>query len=85
MHQEHLDNQSFFHRFYSEPKLCIVKHMEQYLSGRSELFHRCHCQVFCKKVVLKNFAKFTGKDLCWSLFLNKDADLRLAALVKKRL
>ena len=24
--------------------------------------------VFCKKVVLKNFAKFTGKHLCQSLF-----------------
>ena len=25
-------------------------------------------EVFCKKGVLKNFAIFTGKDLCWSLF-----------------
>ena len=29
--------------------------------------------MFCKKVVLKNFAKFTGKHLCWSLFFNKVA------------
>ena len=28
-------------------------------------------EVFCKKVVLKNFAKFTGKYLCRSLFFNK--------------
>ena len=28
-------------------------------------------EVFCKKGVLKNFAIFTGKDLCWSLFLIK--------------
>ena len=28
-------------------------------------------EVFCKKVVLKNFAKFTGKRLCQSLFFNK--------------
>ena len=27
--------------------------------------------VFCKKVVLRNFAKFTGKHLCQSLFLLK--------------
>ena len=27
--------------------------------------------VFYKKGVLKNFANFTGKDLCWSLFLIK--------------
>ena len=25
-------------------------------------------EVFCRKSVLKNFAKFTGKHLCWSLF-----------------
>ena len=25
-------------------------------------------EVFCKKAVLKNFAKFTWKHLCWSLF-----------------
>ena len=27
--------------------------------------------VFCKKAALKNFAIFTGKHLCWSLFLIK--------------
>ena len=28
-------------------------------------------EVFCKKGVLRNFAKFTGKHLCQSLFYNK--------------
>ena len=28
-------------------------------------------EVFCKKVILKNFAKFKGKQLCKSLFLIK--------------
>ena len=28
-------------------------------------------EVFYKKGVLKDFAKFTGKHLCWSLFLIK--------------
>ena len=28
-------------------------------------------EMFCKKGVLKNFAKFTGKHLCQSLFFNK--------------
>ena len=38
--------------------------------------------MFCKKVVLRNFAKLTEKDLCQSLFLNKVAGLpRLAASV----
>ena len=39
-------------------------------------------KVFCKKDVLKNFAKFTGKHVCQSLFLNKVADLRPATLLK---
>ena len=38
--------------------------------------------VFCKKDVLRNFTKFTGKDLCQSLFF---AGLRPAILLKKRL
>ena len=31
--------------------------------------------VFCKKGVLRNFTKFTGKHLCQSLFFNKVAGL----------
>ena len=42
-------------------------------------------EVFCKKGVLRNFAKFTGKRLCQSLFFNKVAGLRPATLLKKRL
>ena len=38
-----------------------------------------------KKGALKNFAKFTGKQLRQSLFLNKIAGLRPATLLKKRL
>ena len=30
-----------------------------------------------KKAALKNFAIFTGKHLCWSLFLLKPEDLQL--------
>ena len=32
-------------------------------------------EVFCEKCVLRNFAKFTGKHLCRSLFFNKVARL----------
>ena len=32
-------------------------------------------EVFCKKGVLRNFAKLTEKDLCQSLFFNKVAGL----------
>ena len=41
--------------------------------------------VFCKKSVLRNFTKFTGKHLCQSLFFNKVAGLKSATLLKKRL
>ena len=37
-------------------------------------------EVFLKKCVLKNFTKFTGKRLCWSLFFIKTAGLRPATL-----
>ena len=40
-------------------------------------------EVFCEKGVLRNFAKFTGKQLCQSLFLNKVAGMRYATLLKK--
>ena len=42
-------------------------------------------QVFCKKGVLRNLIKFTGKHLYRSLFFNKVAGLRSAILFKKRL
>ena len=42
-------------------------------------------EVFGKKGALRNFAKFTGKHLCQSLFFNKVAGLRPATLLKKRL
>ena len=40
-------------------------------------------EVFCKKSVVKDFAKFTKKHLCQSLLFNKVAGLR--PLLKKRL
>ena len=48
-------------------------------------FRSSRAEVFCKKSVLRNFAKFTGKHLCKSLFFDKVAGLRLATLLKKRL
>ena len=44
-------------------------------------------EVFCNKDVLRNFAKFTGKPLCQSPFLNKVAGLRpdACSFIKKRL
>ena len=42
-------------------------------------------EVFCKKGVLRNFAKLTEKHVCQSLFFNKVAGLTPATLLKMRL
>ena len=39
-------------------------------------FQKLPSEVFCKKGVLRNFAKFTGKHLCQGLFFKKVAGLR---------
>ena len=49
------------------------------------LFRSSHQRCSIKKIVLKNFTKFTGKHLCQSIFFNKVADLRPATLSKRRL
>ena len=49
------------------------------------IFRSSRPEVFCKKGVLKSFAKFTEKHLCKSLFLNKVADQWPATLFKKEL
>ena len=41
--------------------------------------------VLCKKSVLRNFTKFTGKHMCQSFFFNNVAHHRPATLLKKRL
>ena len=51
---------------YNHQKSTLLRSINR--SSRSE--------VFCKKSALRNFAKFTGKHLCQSLFFNKIAGLR---------
>ena len=38
------------------------------------IYRSCLPDLFCKKGVLGNFAKFTGKHLCQRLYFNKVAD-----------
>ena len=40
------------------------------------MYRRSRQEVFCKKGVLRNFAKSTGKHLFQSIFFNEVADLR---------
>ena len=53
----------------------VCKDPNGYRSSRPE--------VFCKKSVLRNFAKFTGKHLCMSLFFNKVAGLQACNFILK--
>ena len=47
--------------------------------GNYEIMYRSsHQRCSMKKGVLRDFTKFTGKDLCQSLFFNKVAGLTLA-------
>ena len=66
VHQEH-SHALFFHLFVS-PSL------------KKKLKLQSRLEVFCKKYVLKNLTKFTGKHLCQSLFFNKVAGLRLVRI-----
>ena len=53
----------------------VCKDPSDYRSSRPD--------VFCKKGVLKNFVKFTGKHLCQALFFSKVAGLRPVQLYQK--
>ena len=64
---------------------CCFKSLKQCFR-RISFNCRSSCpEVFCRKGVLRNFAKFTGKHLFQSLFSNKSAGFRPATLLIKRL
>ena len=63
--------------FYIIHKQFYIKHYTIFLYNASfTLYRSSHPEVFCKKDVLRNFAKFTEKHLCQRLFFNKVAGLR---------
>ena len=63
-----------------------VSHILQLISRafRRVKYRSSTPEVFCKEGTLRNFAKFTIKHLCHSLFFNKVAGVRPATLLKKR-
>ena len=63
-----------------------VSHILQLISRafRRVKYRSSTPEVFCKEGALRNFAKFTIKHLCHSLFFNKVAGVRPATLLKKR-
>ena len=68
----------------TDEKLRVMK-LKKWIASSVPEFRSSRPEVFCKKGVPKNFAKFTGKHLCQSLFFNKVAGLGAANLLKKRL
>ena len=56
-----------------------------YVKEASIIYRSFFPELFCKKGVLKNYAKFTGKHLCQSLFFKKVGGLMPSTLSKKRL
>ena len=47
-----------------------------------KIFRNSRREVFCKNGVLRNFAKFTGKHLCQTLFFNKVDFIKKMALAQ---
>ena len=59
----------------------VKTHVLLYFYNETRSSHQ-RCSI---KAVLKNFAIFTRKHLCWNLFFNKVAGLQACNFIKKRL
>ena len=49
-----------------------ISNKSKYFSDKSRASHR---RCYVEKAVLKNFANFTGKQLCWGLFLRTASEI----------
>ena len=63
----------------------VFLYFPRVLSVLVEFVRSSRAEVFFKKGDLRNLAKFTGKHLCQSRFLNIVAGLRPTTLLKKKL
>ena len=61
----------------------IPRSQREVMKNHQAQIRSSHQRCSMKKIVLRNFSKFTGKHLCQSLFLNEVAGLRPATLLKK--
>ena len=82
-------NYQYFHvaHYYLHYSRSYFEEIEEFLvtlSGKHKLYGRrvrtSRPEVFCKKGVLRNLAKFKRKHLCQDLFFNKVAGLKLEQL-----
>ena len=55
----------------------IISEHRNSFNGKLKKFKSSRQEVFCKKSVLRNYAKFTGKHLWQSLFFNKASGLKV--------
>ena len=64
---------AMLHRNQSIDLKCSLVSMSFKLAycGLNKIYWKQPPELFCSKFVLKNFAKFRGKHLCWRLFFNK--------------
>ena len=80
--QQYLFGLCGYYRNINIASFCFVK--IYVVNIRFEL-RSSHPEVFYKKAVFRNFAIFTGKHLCWSLFFKKLAFCQACNFTKKRL
>ena len=67
---------TFFFFFFSGKQL-IGSYEQDLLFKNQQRFGSRHRRYFITEGVVRNFAKFTGKDMCQSVFFNKVAGLSL--------
>ena len=76
-------------KYFSSLLYSICKGLYSYFSSETQKkmcpIRSSHRRCSVKKDVLRNFAKFTGKHLCQSLFFNKVAGLRPEKCFRKML
>ena len=68
----------------TENVFCLTKKMKVTPLERCSLYRSSHQRHSVNKVVLKNFARFTGKHLCWSFLFNKVAGLQTCNVFKRQ-
>ena len=61
----------FWHHFIIITAFIFHRWKMKYMHMHMLLFRSSHPEVLCKKGILRNFVKLTGKHLCQSLFFNK--------------
>ena len=76
---------SWFRKFwrlhcFGPPRIDLLNNIKFRVFQKFILFRKQPPEVFYKKHVLKNFARFRGKQPCWSLFFNNFVGVRPQAI-----